>query len=228
MGRFIWLAGLCLLLQNVRGQSSVALRQLLETDGLKNASIGISVKQVADGKTIMAHCEDMALTPASVTKIIPTWFALQEKGDDYHWNTTVVYSGDIKNNCLEGDIIIRAGGDPTLESRYFSGNSFITALVQAIQKAGIRQIQGDILVEGATAATEIPGSWLWEDVSNYYAALYLPFNYRDNTYVLQFRSGKPGTLAELTSVTPKLPGIKIFSEVKVSETDKDKIGRAHV
>lgn len=221
MGRYIWLVGLCLLLQTVYGQSSDALRQLLETDGLKSAAIGVSVKQVADGRAILAHGAEMALTPASVTKIIPTWFALQEKGGDYRWNTTVVYSGDIKNSCLEGDIIIRAGGDPTLESRYFPGNSFISALVQAIQKAGIRQIQGNIIVEGATVGTEIPGSWLWEDISNYYAALHLPFNYRDNTYVLQFRSEKPGTLAELTSVTPILPGIKIRNEVEVSAINKD-------
>ena len=63
----------------------------------------------------------------------------------------------------------------------------------------------------------IPGSWTWEDVSNYYAALYLPFNYRDNTCFYHFQTGVAGTPAKLKEIVPALPGVKIVNEV-LSET----------
>ena len=72
----------------------------------------------------------------------------------------------------------------------------------AVEKKGIRRIQGKVIIEGARKGVRIPGSWPWEDVSNYYAALYLPFNYKDNTFTLQFRSGEAGKPVELISVTP--------------------------
>lgn len=221
MRKYVWLLGLCMGLQQAFGQSSVALQQLLETDGLKNAAIGISVKQLSDQEKVISYRQDMALTPASVAKILPTWFALQEKGNDYRWRTPVSYTGDIIEERLEGDLIVHAGGDPAVDSRYFSDYSLLTAIVDALQKTGIRRIRGQIRMEGAVRGTDIPGSWPWEDISNYYAALYLPFNYRDNTYVMQFRSGKPGTRAELTSVIPALPGVEIRNEVETAADNKD-------
>lgn len=211
----------CLLTFGVCGQASVALQELLATEGIRNAAVGITVKQIKDGKMVIAHNPAMALTPASVAKILPTWFALQEKGADYRYQTSVSYTGEIKDGLLTGNIILKASGDPTLDSRYFPNHTLVTALVSAIQKAGIRRIQGNILIEGAAKGTNIPGSWPWEDISNYYAALYLPFNYRDNTYTLTFQSGAPGTSAKLISIDPAIPEVEISNEVKVSAVNKD-------
>lgn len=212
---------LLLLPAGVQGQENAALQELLATEGLGNAAVGISVKRVVDGTDVVAYHPAMALTPASVTKIIPTWFALQEKGADYRYRTVVYYTGEIKDGTLTGDITLKAGGDPTLDSRYFPHHSLVSALVNAIQKAGIRQINGKIRIEGAKAGTDIPGSWPWEDVSNYYGALYLPFNYRDNTYTLQLQSGAAGTPAKLVSVTPELPDVEVSCDVMASAVNKD-------
>ena len=186
-----------------RGQYTEALYEFLANPGLKYAAIGLSVKQVSDGREILSYHADMALTPASVAKIIPTWFALQEKGENYRYKTPVYYTGDIHNGVLRGNIILQASGDPTLDSRYFPNHSALKALVDTIRKSGIRQIEGTIIVENAKDGMAIPGSWLWEDISNYYGALYLPFNYRDNTYTLHL-NGTVGTRAELLSVEPFL------------------------
>ena len=64
----------------MQGQPEVALKQLLETPGLNHAAIGISVKKVGDGTTVLAHQAGMALTPASVTKLLPTVFAFRKEG----------------------------------------------------------------------------------------------------------------------------------------------------
>lgn len=203
------------------GQYQEALQQLLETEGLEHAAIGISVKKVANGQPVVTYQDQMALTPASVAKIIPTWFALQEKGKNFRFHTLIHYTGEIKDSILVGNITLLAAGDPTLDSRYFPHHTLVTPLVAAIGKAGIKCIQGDVLVEGAEVGTHIPGSWAWEDISNYYGASYLPFNYRDNTFTLLLQSGQPGTETKLLSVTPALPEVKIKNEVKAATNKKD-------
>ncbi len=125
----------------------------------------------------------------------------------------------MKDGVLAGNIIVVSQGDPTLDSRYFPKRSFLQDLVAAVEKKGIRRIQGKVIIEGARKGVRIPGSWPWEDVSNYYAALYLPFNYKDNTFTLQFRSGEAGKPVELISVTPFLPGTEVRNEV-IAATDK--------
>ncbi len=183
-GRGLWLLFFLCWTWSVPAQNQSVLQQLLQTKGLKQAAVGISVRAVADGRKVLEYCPDMALTPASVMKLLPSWLALREKGEKYQFRTPVYYSGELKDGVLAGNIIVVSQGDPTLDSRYFPKRS-----------------------------------WPWEDVSNYYAALYLPFNYKDNTFTLQFRSGEAGKPVELISVTPFLPGTEVRNEV-IAATDK--------
>ena len=202
-------------------QNGSALQQLLQTEGLKQAAVGISVKSVADGGKVVEYRPDMALTPASVMKLLPTWLALREKGENYQYQTPVYYSGALKDSVLEGNIVVVSQGDPTLDSKYFPKHAFVRALATAIEKKGIRRIRGKVIVENACKGCQVPGSWPWEDVSNYYAALYLPFNYRDNMFTLQFCSGEAGKPVKLVSVTPSLPGVEIRNEVTAATGKQD-------
>ena len=81
---------------------------------------------------------------------------------------------------------------------------------------GIKQIHGNIIIETEGEPVRIPGSWPWEDVANYYGALYHSFNYRDNTYTINLKSGKPGTRTKIVSVEPSVPGVKLRNEVMAS------------
>lgn len=221
MRRGIWIVSLCLLGLRMYGQPQQALQQLLETEGLKSATVGIAVSRVKGGENIVSHFPDMALTPASVMKLFPTCLALQEKGENYRYKTPVYYTGRLEDGVLFGNIVIKAGGDPTLNSRYFSKHLLVEPLVNVLRELGIHRIEGNIKVKGTCKGSDIPGSWLWEDVSNYYAALYLPFNYRDNTFVIHFKSGNPGSVAKLIAIKPTLPGVSINCEVKASAVNKD-------
>lgn len=199
------------------GQPREALQHLIAAEGLKNAAVGISVKQVSDGKTVVEYNPQMALAPASVTKLLSTAFALDEKGSDFRYQTGVFYGGEVVNGVLEGDLVIEPGGDPSLESSYFKENKFIVALVNALLEKGIKRIKGKIQVDVPESAKEnIPGTWLWEDISNYYGASYLPFNYRDNFYTLELRSGEAGTQTKIVRVVPEVPGVTFRNEVRAS------------
>lgn len=196
----------CLWGWGVQGQPEVALKQLLETPGLNHAAIGISVKKVGDGTTVLAHQAGMALTPASVTKLLPTVFALQERGKDFRFKTRVGYTGKIQDGTLTGDLILVAAGDPTLESRYFPNHSLLSPIVTALEKAGIQRIDGSIRVEGAITGSEYSGIVDLGRCFELLCSFVSPFNYRDNTCFYHFQTGVAGTPAKLKEIVPALPG----------------------
>lgn len=217
-----WLFGLALCLSaGVIAQPKEALKRLTGTECLKHAAVGISVKQVEDGSVVAEYQPQMALAPASVTKLLSTAFALSEKGEDFRYKTRVYYTGVIRNGILEGNILIEPQGDPSLESSYFKEYKFVEPLAKTIQQAGIKGIRGKIRVNLPVNGEEnIPGTWVWEDISNYYGACDLPFNYRDNLYTLELKTGVAGTKAQVVRVVPKVPGVTFRNEVRASEKGK--------
>lgn len=202
------------------GQFQNALDRLVMSPALRNAAIGVSVKQVTDGKIVAEFNSQMALHPASVMKLIATSVALKEKGGEFRYVTPVYYTGRINNGVLEGDVMVMASGDPCPDSRYFPDYKFTARLVNEIVKLGIKRIEGRILIKG-DKPVDVSGSWLWEDISNYYGAVYRDFNYRDNTYAIEFRSGVAGRLAEVVSVKPEQRGVKFVNEVVASVESRD-------
>ena len=174
------------------------------------------MKNVETGQVVYEHNPGMALRPASVIKLLSSALALKREGDSLTYTTRVFYTGRIENGALLGNIVIQAGGDPTLDSKYFPQAGFMDSLVSKVENLGIQRIHGNIIIETEGEPARIPGSWPWEDVANYYGALYHSFNYRDNTYTITLKSGKSGTQTKIVSVVPAVPGVKLRNEVMAS------------
>jgi D-alanyl-D-alanine carboxypeptidase/D-alanyl-D-alanine-endopeptidase (penicillin-binding protein 4) len=80
-------------------------------------------------------------TPASVIKLLTTYSSLLALGYDYHWETKFYHTGRIRNGLLQGDLIVKASGDPTLSSEDLDG------IVSQIKNSGIRRINGNIVID---------------------------------------------------------------------------------
>ena len=197
----------------VSGQNQTTLQHFWNQKEVKHAAVGVCVKHVESGDVVYEYNAGMALRPASVVKLLSSALALKREGDSLTYRTSVFHTGKMKDGVLAGNIIIQAGGDPSLDSKYFPEACFVDSVVSTITGLGIKRITGNIIVETGDSPSRIPGSWPWEDVANYYGALYHSFNYRDNTYTLNMRSGKVGTPARLLSVVPSVPGVKFRNEV---------------
>ena len=209
---------LCMLISvtSALGQTRTGERNLWGRDEVKHAAIGVCVKNVETGQVVYEHNPGMALRPASVVKLFSSALALKREGDSLTYTTEVFYTGEIDEGKLSGNIVIQAGGDPTLDSKYFPKTCFMDSLVSKVVNLGIKRIHGNIIIETEGEPARIPGSWPWEDVANYYGALYHSFNYRDNTYTINLKSGKPGTQTKIVSVEPSVPGVKLRNEVMAS------------
>ncbi|WP_296402907.1 D-alanyl-D-alanine carboxypeptidase [Psychrobacter sp.] len=89
------------------------------------------------------HLADIPRTPASTMKLIPTFIALDLLGPDFIWFTEVYHTGVISGNTLYGDLIIKGSGDPKLTEQR------LNKLLEQVQKAGIRHIKGDIVLDSS-------------------------------------------------------------------------------
>lgn len=197
----------------------------LESDpDLKHASWGVCIRKVSDGSVVAQHDADRRLIPASIQKLLTTSVALELLGSEFRFETSLQYAGhlDTATGKLDGSIIIRGGGDPTLGSGKVGTDSLseiIAMWVAEIRDGGIRTVNGSVIGDASFFEDELPPStWAWNDLGNYYAAPASGLTIHDNLYGLTLTS--PAQLGAKTSILraePPMDDITFFNEAVTGE-----------
>ncbi|PIF03611.1 MAG: D-alanyl-D-alanine carboxypeptidase/D-alanyl-D-alanine-endopeptidase, partial [Draconibacterium sp.] len=169
----------------------------------EHASVGIHVVRLSDGKVLGTYEAKKSLATASTLKVVTTATALLQNGADFRYKTPIGYTGKLQGGILKGDLVIKGVGDPTFNSKYFPENDALQKVVDLLKRKKITQIKGNIVLDDSNFKSEVPRTWVWEDIGNYYGAALHSINYRDNTYKINFQTGKAGTEARILSVIPK-------------------------
>ncbi|WP_295667437.1 D-alanyl-D-alanine carboxypeptidase/D-alanyl-D-alanine-endopeptidase, partial [uncultured Mucilaginibacter sp.] len=170
------------------------------------------------GETVVAGNPNMGLATASTLKTITTITAVNLLGKDFQYQTQFGYSGSISpDGTLNGDVIIKGAGDPTLGSwRYESSheNHILSLMVGALQKAGIKKINGRIIGDDSVFGSQsIPPGWIWMDVGNYYGAGTSGLTWRENQFDIKFKPGRVGSPVEIAREVPAIPYLNFKSEL---------------
>ena len=187
---------------------------------LQYASWSFTLLDVSSGETIVSFDPVRALPPASGMKAITTLAALNLLGPKYTWKTTLeTYSKIVSDSIINGDLIIRGTGDPTLGSSRISTNLRVDSLVDQwaneLWSAGIRQIKGEIVADQSYFDEyPIPRSWNYDDIGQYYGAGSYGLNCYENTYTLFYSS--TATETHIDSVFPIGRGWDFTNDVEVA------------
>lgn len=186
---------------------------ILGIEGEESTSVGIYIKDLRTGKTVIDHNSQMALTPASILKCVTSATALSMLGPDFRFRTDVSLTGTVSNGILTGDVVVTGSGDPTLESSHFKNNlGFCAAVTERLKDRGITKIKGDIIIHENLKDCGPIAQWEIEDVAYPYGAGLFGLNWRDNTF----------TLFPVTGVTkPYIPDLDI--ELQKSNDGNDLI-----
>lgn len=103
--------------------------------------------------------------------------------------------------------------DPTLGSwRYdaYKPENFKQKLIEAIKKAGITKISGDLVIDDSYFDHQtIPGGWPWDDLGNYYGAGVWGINWRENQFDININGN------EFKNFSYPLEGVNWLNDVKV-------------
>ncbi len=157
---------------------------------------------------VAEHNTNLRLVPASVLKVFTTISAFDILGIDSSFETELHYSGQISpEGVLNGDIIIKGKGDPTVACDFYGSKTSSVVIFQqfknAIDKAGIKSVNGSIIGDASLWGylLQAPG-YMWEDLGNYYGAGASSLNYGENKLKVAFRPGRNvGDSAALISIT---------------------------
>lgn len=134
-----------------------------------HGSFGIEFYDAATHKVVYALNADKFFVPASTTKTLTEGTLLASLGADYRFHTRVFRTGPVDaHGRLKGDLVLVAAGDPNLSNRIrpdgtlafvdedhtYGGPALpgdpltvIRALAQQVKAAGIRTVNGRVLVD---------------------------------------------------------------------------------
>jgi serine-type D-Ala-D-Ala carboxypeptidase/endopeptidase (penicillin-binding protein 4) len=113
----------------------------LKNHKVNGASVSIFVQAVDADAPLLAFNDDVARSPASVIKLLTTYAALDILGPAFQWQTEVWTTGPLRDGRLEGDLVLRGGGDPGLSTERF------WTLLREIRARGITEIAGDLVID---------------------------------------------------------------------------------
>ena len=119
-----------------------AIEGFIKKSTIPKKDMAIYIKQVGKDVPVLAALNETTLkTPASVIKVLTTYAAVLKLGFDYHFPTKFYTMGLIQNGVLDGDLIVKGYGDPTLNSKD------LEKIVEKIKQKGIKRITGNIVID---------------------------------------------------------------------------------
>ncbi|MDH6574505.1 D-alanyl-D-alanine carboxypeptidase/D-alanyl-D-alanine-endopeptidase [Kitasatospora sp. MAP5-34] len=134
------------------------LDTILADARLAGAQAGVEVIDTTTGQVVYQHQADALLTPASTLKNVTSAAALDLLGPDHVFTTEVRTTGDVNGGVLNGDIVLRGGGDPTLLTQDLDN------LAAKVADSGITTVTGRVLADGSRFDNVPLGpGWAWDD-----------------------------------------------------------------
>lgn len=122
---------------------TAAIAERLADPRFGDVELGASIWVEGYGE-VVAHQPDLPLLPASNQKILTAMGALSLLDLETTLVTEVLATGPVIDGRLAGDLVLVAGGDPTLESR---GSRSLEALARQVRDAGLTEVEGRLLVD---------------------------------------------------------------------------------
>ena len=120
------------------------IQNLIDAEGIaSNSKTSIRILTVKQHEVLFEKNPHQYLTPASTTKLFPSFSAFFTMGSDYMIPTQVLSDGMIENGVLKGDIYLKGFGDALLDEQD------ITALVLQLKQKGITSINGGIYADAS-------------------------------------------------------------------------------
>ena len=121
-----------------------AVAQALARTGVPRDAVSFEVRALAgDAVPRLSHRATIAMNPASVMKLVTTYSALDILGADFTWKTGFYTDGSLGKGVLNGNLIIKGGGDPKWVLERIEEN------FKTLQTLGVQRITGDIVLDNS-------------------------------------------------------------------------------
>ncbi len=180
---------------------------MLRRAGVGLDDFGLLAVPLDGGPALARWNEERAFNPASTMKLLTTYAALGILGQDYRWRTGVYLTGLLDGDRLDGDVVLRGGGDPKLVIED------MLALVARMRAAGLRRIDGNLIIDDSLYELDA------ERLAPIDGEVTRPYNVTPYPALMNFKSTRfvftPGGKDLKIELDPPLADVKIVNKVRL-------------
>ncbi|MDG2089919.1 MAG: D-alanyl-D-alanine carboxypeptidase/D-alanyl-D-alanine-endopeptidase [Gammaproteobacteria bacterium] len=182
---------------------------VIDGHDLPESSFSFMVQEIGASVPILAHNADTPFNPASSIKTLTTLAALDTLGPAFNWQTELYALGPVSDGVLEGDLLMKGGGDP------FLVEDQLRNMLKALQRTGIEHITGNLILDGSYFDPTVEQG---EVIDNQNGRSY---NTEPNAVISNFQSVNfyfqphPNGRDVVILTDPQLPNLKITNRLRL-------------
>ncbi|WP_052682218.1 D-alanyl-D-alanine carboxypeptidase/D-alanyl-D-alanine endopeptidase [Saccharothrix sp. ST-888] len=207
----------------VAGSLSADLDRLFEDSRLTGAQVSAVVADAATGEVLYRHTPGALMLPASTLKTVTAAAALDLLGADHRFGTDILAAGRRDGTTLDGDLVLRGGGDPSLLP------ADLDTLARQVADSGVSTVSGGLLADASRYdGVPLGPNWAWDDQAAYYSpqisalTLATDTDYDPGTVRLTLTPGRaPGEPATVR-VTPSDAPVRLAGRIATGEAGSDR------
>ena len=176
------------------------INAIINDAALARAHWGIDVRDIATGASVYQLNAQQLFIPASNQKLIVAATAVWHLPPDFRYRTAFKAGGAVRNGTIEGDLIVRGSGDPTISARYEPSRiTVFERWADSLRARGITRISGGIVIDQTLfEPTMVRPDWQMYDLNWWYAAPVAPLGFNDNAIDFRVAPSAEGAPANIT------------------------------
>jgi serine-type D-Ala-D-Ala carboxypeptidase/endopeptidase (penicillin-binding protein 4) len=124
------------------------VEKVLQQRKVPGTSLSVYVREVGRDEPLISYNSTVPRNPASTMKVLTTYAALESLGPAYTWRTRAYATGPIRDQVLDGDLVLVGGGDPFMTAERWWG------FVAGLRNAGVQRITGDVIIDNTYFAAQ--------------------------------------------------------------------------
>lgn len=179
---------------------SEQLDDIFNDPNFNNANWGVVIQSLSTGEYFYKRNENKLFMPASNLKLFTTAAGLLLLEPDYKFRTDIFINGNLDGSILNGDLVIRGFGDPTISGRFHNQNvtKVFSDWADTLLELGIDEIRGRIIGDdNAFDEVGLGAGWSWDYETYWYAAQSSALSFNDNCVDIIVKPSKVFEKAEI-------------------------------
>lgn len=175
--------------------------ETVESDTYAGSFWGIAIVNLRTGERLYDRNDGRNFMPASNQKLLTAAAALDRLGPTFRYQTRVYADGPVRNGVLDGDLVVRGSGDPTIGGHEQRSDPLqvFRAWADSLKTRGITRITGDVIGDDDVFDDVALGvGWSWDDEAYAYSAEMGGLAFNENAISMRVRGQRPGQRARIT------------------------------
>ncbi len=194
---------LLLALYSLTTAQDAAVNSLLSPYTRSGMQVSILIKRAS--RTLASYNPHKSLIPASLAKIAVAYVALNRLGHRFRLKTLLYARGRVENNCLNGELIVVARGDPAISFRFDSPEKVFGDWAKKLRRLGITSVLRKLVIDVSyLGGAEVPSDYPESQRIYTYCAPTAAATINDSTFTLILKPTRPGLPARILLDPPQL------------------------